>query len=1344
MSITNISSYQYISSHFRQIEEVREIQSIEKTLIINNSIFNLSKKSTSVISKNIKNEEIKGKVTTQGSVQKQDLIEFVESVMHKKTETQHNLILGNEYVPKNNHLIQESQVEFKKSALEILLEQLENRFKLDLNTIKSFYNTSAYDWINTNESNLSWWLESKWKGTNVDISPFLVDYEKNGILSYKEKQYIFIKPHYWEVIEDTSNLTFFLKNKKGEQIQIRHENSKWSLGGWEQQRAFFYFKNIKLNDLDNQSAAILDKLLQIIFHQNPGESISNSLRYSSNELLILIALNIDNKILCNDLLKLRKMIFLATNSQNEMPIKDEEIKIINALSIPIDIDNIKKMIYDLYPDEIDKEKYIENLHNYYTIFPSAEEINKKDNILFIKGIAYTEGLMHAHSNSAPIKLFWQAIFNITKNELLIKDKKNISSSDKDELAYLNIAKYHAYTLYKYIDTYTSALEMINAIDMGKFNTNGINDFNTINESKKLALPIYYKIHENVDIDTFKLNDAQLLMEYDRIIASDNKVSDILENITSAIFYKLNYPYNISVFDFLKARVFHDQRITALIKEIYTFVDEEPQGYISSNNFKTSKKCNSQSEFTSQFNEYIDNGSSEYESKLLTPLFLSQLNIYPETLSFKPTQWFTLELTIEETKMSGLRWPVKSYKTQKEKINIIKLKNSDYIIISALQGDFQVKLVRGIVFEELLKHVKNKKPLDFLPLTEKNLITELIIGDDFESNNSDIRYELIIESKHDNPSSVKDSVQKSIHLCLNEIAKYKKIQLDIKGIFQEITESFIPFYREFYYKITDKHYKMDRFSIIMDVVFMGPLLSQISFPLKKISNEILLGINHLYAVGKKNKLSGARLSEFIAKSSTKTNVINEYISLDNSLVSEVSPLSSREITNATLTKKSGIVKVKGEVYDIISQYKENNLQLEPCIQQGRFKGVYKAVSEHELSYPNYYIKNNNDVYKVKWDSNLYTWRMVEEDTPTGLNYGPAIKYLSEDKWNYNDNVGLLGGGLESDNLIESISDVDADATSFIAGSKDIPANSSHFIDDSLFNKELLKNNKKLKKINKVLVTAQKKSIKKIKAAHEIATDDKYLPRVRALLKIFTNRQNEQRFIDLLNGLRNALLNTNLQEKTVFVIDETSDFLAQITPYAQNNEKYIAVNYAAYKKSVDHITSGSFSASRAEKLKLAKENLVRTIIHEFSHIIENTTDRAGYIELLHLDGKHDITKLLIKSKLELPEVSNNADSLTEIIIILAKAKGDENYLNNFLDHYAVWESIIDERINELTPIVQKIVEESTGLSWNTTAKTQMTQLNEAFNVEMSKYLISEIDEKNKIFFDLIEPLDEFKSK
>lgn len=1082
----------------------------------------------------------------------------------------------------------------------------------------------------------------------------------------------------------------------------------------------------------------------MVFHQNPGESISNALRYSSNELLILIALNIDNKILCNDLLKLRKMIFLATNSQNEIPITDEEIKIINALSIPIDIDNIKKMIYDLYPYDIDKEKYIENLHNYYTLSPSADEITKKDNILFIKGIAYTETLMHAHSSSAPVQLFWKTIFNITKNELLIKEKKDISSRDKDELAYLNIAKYHAYTLYKYIDTYASTLKVINAIDMENINTEGVNDFNTIDESKKLALPIYYKVHENIDIDTLKLNDAQLLMEHDRIIASDNKVSDILENITSAIFYKLNHPYNISVFDFLKARVFHDQRITALIKEIYTFVDEEPQGYISSNNFKTSKECNSQSEFTSQFNEYIDNGSSEYESKLLTPLFLSQLNNDAETLLFKPIQWFTLELTVEETKTSGLRWPVRSYSTLKEKINVIKLKNTDYIIISALQGNFRINLVKGIILDELLKHVKSKNPLDFLPLTEKNFITELIIGDDFESNNSEIRYKLIIEHEHDNPPSVKDSVQKSIHSCLNEIAKYKKTQLDIKGIFQEISESFIPLYREFYYKMTDNHYKMDRFSIVMDVIFMGSLLSQMSFPLREISSRIVSGINQLYIIGKKNKLSGARLSEFIAKSSTRTNVINEYISLDNSLVSDVSPLSSREIANSTLTKRNSIVKVNDEVYDIISQYKENNIQLEPCVQQGRFKGVYKSASDHELLHPNYYIKNHNDVYKVNWDSSLYTWRMIEEDTPIGLKYGPAVKYVSENEWSYNENIGLLGGGLENDNFIESLSDVDAETASITRRGEDIPANSSHLSDNSLFNKELLKNNKKLKKINKSLVAAQKKAIKKIKAANKIATDAKYLPRVRSLLKIFTNRQNEQRFIDLLNGLGNALMNTKLQESTVFVIDETSDLLAQVSPHAQNNGKHIAVNYAAYKKSVGNITSGAFSASSADKSKLAKENLARTIIHEFSHIIENTTDSAGYIELLHLDGKHDITKLLIKSKLELPEVSNNADSLTEIIIILAKTKDDENYLNDFLDHYAVWESIIDERINELTPIVQKIVEESTGLSWNTTAKTQMAQLNEAFNEEMSKYLISEIDEKNKIFFDLVGPLDEFKSK
>lgn len=209
MSITSIRSCQYTSPHFKENEGVRDIQSIEKTVIIKNSISNLSKKDISAISKNIQNEEVKEKVTKQSLVQKQDLIELVASETHKKIETQHNSILKNKDVPESDALTQESQVRFKQSALDILLKQLENRFKFDLNTIKSFYNISVYDWINTNESNLTWWLESKWKGTNVDITPFLVDYEENGLLSYKEKQYIFIKPHYWEVIEDTHNFTFF-------------------------------------------------------------------------------------------------------------------------------------------------------------------------------------------------------------------------------------------------------------------------------------------------------------------------------------------------------------------------------------------------------------------------------------------------------------------------------------------------------------------------------------------------------------------------------------------------------------------------------------------------------------------------------------------------------------------------------------------------------------------------------------------------------------------------------------------------------------------------------------------------------------------------------------------------------------------------------------------------------------------------------------------------------------------------------------------------------------------------------------------------------------------------------
>ncbi len=1337
-----IESYKNNLPRIFESEEEKKKQYSDDNDFIEKTISDLLTKSHYSVNTNMQNEDLKVKNKKQNPFQKEDTINLLGNVTSDFLEKKGQSIITKRHLSKNLPLKQEKHEGINQETKNRLLNQLSNRFEHDIKPILNFYNCSKYDWISKDKSSLSWWLKKMWKGGNDDTVTFNSEHKNNDIINFNNKQYIYTEHYYWELTDDDKTNTHFIKNKNGEQIRISNKNGVWYLTEWEQQKIYIYDNKKELKKIDNTSTSILDEALKIIFKNNPSETINNSLRYSRDELFILSVLNSDNKTACNTLLKLRKMLSLALGDQYKKEISDDEVNLLSACSIPFDKDNIEKMFHDIYPNEIDTEKYLENIHNYYNEQPSLNKTSKKDNLLFIRGIAYAEALIHNSKDSSPVKTFWENLFNITNEELVIKNKNITSPIDKDELAMLNIAKYHVLSLCKYTDTYMKVLEEINNTDVTLFSEKNKNTFENIHNSKKIALSIYYKVYENINLDVLKLNDSQLIIEHDRITHLDNKVSDLLENITSAIFYKSTHPYNISIYDFLKCRVFYNQKTTALIKSIYSFEDEQPQNYISSSNFKTSKECESQSEFTSQFNAYIENGSSEYESKTITPLFLSQLDIYPETLSYEPTRWFTLRLTLEETKTAGLRIPVKSYKRPAGNINIIKLKNNDYIIISALNGDLKVKVIKGLVFDEIYAQEKDKNASGYLPFTNKNYITDCIIGDNFESQNSQIRYKLEIEHEHSPPSLVKESFQKAIHSCLNDIANYKKTQLDINGITQQIAESLIPFYRDFYYKITDKNYKIDKLNIAIDAVFIGSSLIKGWDPLKTIGTKTLLKINNLYHTGKEKKLSMGGVAEFIKKTLKKDKTLIDYMSLNDSLTDIVSPMSYREIGNPTLKRQGDILRIEDEINYIYSEHKSrlNKSQLQLCTQQGRFKGIYRTIIDREFSNDNYYIKNNDDIYQVHWDANLYTWRIIEQDNPIGLGYGPSIKYVSDNKWAYNDNLGLLGSRFGDDKFSDSLSEINLISESGIEDASQISTIPSHLRDNSLFNKEPLRDIRNLKRMNKTLTRAQKMAIKKIKSAAKIVADAKYSSRTHELLKIFTNRQNEQKFAELLVNLEETLKTTKLKDNTIFVVDEESDLLAQISPHAQNNGKYISINYSAYNKSMNNIFSKEVEASDIYKKEQAKENLARTIIHEFSHVIDNTTDRAGYIELLHLNGKHDLTKLLIKSKLKLPESYNNADALTEVIVILSKTKSNEKCLNDFLDSYRIWESTLDKRIDELTPSIQQTVAQMTKLSWNTEIKQEIAELHEFFNIEMSKCLISEIDDNNKIFFDLIEPLNE----
>lgn len=226
--------------------------------------------------------------------------------------------------------------------------------------------------------------------------------------------------------------------------------------------------------------------------------------------------------------------------------------------------------------------------------------------------------------------------------------------------------------------------------------------------------------------------------------------------------------------------------------------------------------------------------------------------------------------------------------------------------------------------------------------------------------------------------------------------------------------------------------------------------------------------------------------------------------------------------------------------------------------------------------------------------------------------------------------------------------------------------------------------------------------------------------------------------MIKKLKTALKELRVEKDVKLVNIEDTNLFAQINPfdYSANEDKYLVVNYPAYNKNKGFIFEENRQITASIKKYYANKNFARVLIHEFTHAneIAKSIDTAGYIELLKLNGKHDVTKLLLKAKLGLPEVRNNADSLAETIIILAETNRDPACLDDFLINYQEWEIYIAERISKLKESVELIVSDKTHLSWKSTSRSDIFKLKEEYNLEMCNKLISEISDSNKIFFDI----------
>lgn len=1195
------------------------------------------------------------------------------------------------------------------------------QLNIQLALIKLYFDLNDRHQPMSEITSLHWWLYQPWKETQSDLStkPDSVSY--NQIIIINNKKYLYIYPNYWEYENEDGNTTRgILKNRLGATLKVifNESDGQWYLNDWPQQKIYLYANLDGLKVLPESCRAKLEEILRKIFETNPEIPLDRAISIADTVLSILLFQNIHDKAYANNILQIKYFLMLILPDRKQQFINVEQINILYRLDVSMNLRTLEADLYQLYPTSIDNKKYTTALTNV-----NADNIDESDP--YEKGIAYCNNLISKFKNEDNHLAFNKILFHLTEKELEIP----ITEDKNKELAWLNIAKYHLYTEAKYFLLHES---MGKYADKAHFGTDK-NILSVLKQARIEAVKIYYRDQENVSNSYMDFNDEDILREYNNIIALKNNVSEYLEMAVAALFYQAYHSgETFSGFDFIKAKSYYIQQVEQFLKDIYTFDSAPPDNMMYHYNFKPSSNFSSRSDYIKQFNEYVDGGSSDYESKLLTSLLLHQTGISLEDLSLPPKRWFTAQLYCYDYPKNHLGWSVHDTFVWPEKLNIIQLHSGNYLTISEINGNMKLNLIPEAAYNFSLQESAKKDT--YFYAKDDNPFFNALIGPIPPTKQAQRNCELKVYEEKKTPNLIKIAVQQALHASLDAWTGYQKSELEEVSFTQTLLEIFVPFYGELYHALTDSKYIINKPNLLIDAIFIAPALKAAGINLKLLGETAANETMAMIKKGMDKGLNQAALAGFVVNEVSKKYISETSLLAKNELEDLIISTSVDILPLDMIREDETVAKIQETqaTFPLDAQI-QYPISLEAPGKFGRYKGIYTIPATKTGDEARYFIKNEEKIYQVRWDKNKYTWRLIENGRLMGMQYGMPIQYLAPDKWIYDATLRLRGGGIETQKIITTTDEAMAD---FNKKHQTEVANKKN--DGIFYSKNTIEDSAAILEMNKVIVKAKNTALDMINKAINVFHDKQLTPKIKKLMEIFINKNDEENFLNLLKKLKKVLKYFDPVNDIKLVDEKNSSLLAQIFPYGYSTKKskYLAINYSTYKKSHELIFTEE--VSKAKKEYWANENFARTLIHEFTHTydIAGSTDAAGYVELLGLNGKHDVTKLLLRAKLGLPEVKNNADSLTEVIFMLSKIPYFDVFLDVLLEEYQNWEINVERRMQELYEKIKSSVADKIQLSWRSTKKADIVALTEAYKKEMCNQLISEVNQSNAFIFDTID--------
>ena len=249
-------------------------------------------------------------------------------------------------------------------------------------------------------------------------------------------------------------------------------------------------------------------------------------------------------------------------------------------------------------------------------------------------------------------------------------------------------------------------------------------------------------------------------------------------------------------------------------------------------------------------------------------------------------------------------------------------------------------------------------------------------------------------------TVISTLNTSMRSVLIQSATALKTGLYTPSAIQKIAFFLVPFYKEIYHASTDKDYQPDVMSIMFDIIGVVGVAAQAGVKVGTIiKNTATLG--KILQQGAKSGLSGKALKIYAIKELAKESGFSALKILKTGALATidlVDPIAVKSLFTITINRinKTDILRKPfaaassaGVTRGINKKYARTDIALESMKPQTVHGSTVYASAENAGKGP-YFIKVEESIYEVRWDSAFETWRTVDPDNPNVLSFGVAIK------------------------------------------------------------------------------------------------------------------------------------------------------------------------------------------------------------------------------------------------------------------------------------------------------------------------------------------------------------------